>query len=76
MTALALQILSILAPGACLALVGLAWQRRGPDFPLDFVTTLVVNVSLPALLFHTLATAEVSLEANPLDVTPEFNVQP
>ena len=63
MTALALQILSILAPGACLALVGLAWQRRGPDFPLDFVTTLVVNVSLPALLFHTLATAEVSLEA-------------
>ena len=63
MIELALQILSILAPGACLALVGLAWQRCGPAFPLDFVTTLVVNVSLPALLFHTLATAEVSLEA-------------
>ena len=60
---LALQIVSILAPGACLALIGLAWQRRGPAFPLDFVTTLVVNVSLPALLFHTLATASVPLDA-------------
>jgi len=60
---LVVQILSILAPGACLALVGLAWERRGPAFPLDFVTTLVVNVSLPALLFYTLATAVVSLDA-------------
>lgn len=63
MIELALQIVSILAPGACLALVGLAWQRRGAPFPIDFVTTLVVNVSLPALLFHTLATAEVPLDA-------------
>ena len=56
---LALEILGILAPGACLALIGLAWHRRGPAFPLDFVTTLVVNVSLPGLLFHTLVTSGV-----------------
>lgn len=59
MAPLALEILGILAPGACLALVGLAWHRRGPAFPLDFVTTLVVNVSLPALMLHTLVTATV-----------------
>ena len=63
MSALSLQILAILAPGFFLALIGLAWQRRGPAFPLDFVTTLVLNVSLPALLFHTLATATVPLGA-------------
>ena len=56
---LALEILGILAPGACLALIGLAWHRRGPAFPIDFVTTLVVNVSMPGLLFHTLVTASV-----------------
>lgn len=59
MSALALQILGILAPGICLALIGLAWSRRGGAYPLDFVTALVVNVSLPALMFHTLVTASV-----------------
>lgn len=60
---LALEILAILAPGACLALVGLAWYRRGPAYPIDFVTTLVVNVSMPGLLFHTLVTASVPFAA-------------
>ena len=60
---LALEILGILVPGAALALIGLAWHRRGPVFPLDFVTTLVVNVSLPALMFHTLVTASVPFAA-------------
>ena len=60
---LALEILGILAPGAALASIGLAWHRRGPAFPLDFVTTLVVNVSLPALMFHTLVTASVPFAA-------------
>ena len=63
MAELVLQIVAILAPAACLALIGLGWSRAGAPFPIDFVTTLVVNVSLPALLFHTLATADVSLGA-------------
>jgi len=63
LSALVLQIASILAPGACLATIGLAWQRLGQPFPVGFVTTLVINVCLPALLFHTLASATVSLEA-------------
>jgi len=61
--ALVLSIITILAPGILLALIGLAWQKSGTPFPIDFVTRLVVNVSLPALLFQTLATAEVSLDA-------------
>lgn len=46
--------MGILAPGFFLALIGVVWQRRGLGFPLDFVTNLVINVSMPALLFHTL----------------------
>ncbi|MCK5923216.1 MAG: AEC family transporter [Methylococcales bacterium] len=60
MPELILQIVTILAPGMCLALIGLVWYHSGSHFPLAFVTTLVVNVCLPALLFHTLATAEIS----------------
>lgn len=45
----------------CLAIVGLLWVKKGPSYPLDFVSTLVLNVAMPALLFHTLATSVVPI---------------
>jgi len=57
------QILSILGPGMILALMGWVWGRQTNDYPVNFVTTLVLNLGLPALLFHTLSTASVSVEA-------------
>lgn len=63
MTSLILQIVNILAPGMILACIGLAWHYKGPAYPVDFVTTLVLNVTMPALLFHTLATSQVPIEA-------------
>jgi len=44
-----------------MASIGYIWVRRGLDYPVPFVTTLVLNVGLPALLFHTLATASIAL---------------
>lgn len=61
MIPLAIEVLSILAPSAILALIGLVWFHRGPEFPIQFVTTLVINVGMPAFLFHTLATSEIEL---------------
>jgi len=58
---LIVEILSILAPAALLASIGVIWSRVGPEFPVAFVSILVVNVGLPALLFHTLATSTVDL---------------
>jgi len=55
------EILSILAPAALLASIGVVWAKTGPEFPIAFVSTLVVNVGMPALLFHTLATSSVDL---------------
>jgi len=44
-----------------LAVVGLVWFHKGGAYPIDFVTTLVLNVAMPALLFHTLVSAIVPL---------------
>lgn len=55
------QIANILAPGMFLAVVGLVWFHKGPAFPVDFVTTLVLNVCMPALLFYTLSTSVVPI---------------
>lgn len=60
---LVLQIVNILGPSMLLALVGLVWFYKGPKFPVDFVSTLVLNVSTPALLFYTLATSVVPVSA-------------
>ncbi len=57
------QIANILAPGMFLAIVGLFWHFKGPRFPVDFVTTLILNLCMPALLFHTLATSAVPIES-------------
>lgn len=61
MISLALEVLSILTPSAFLALIGVAWYRYGPEYPIKFVTTLVINVGLPALLFYTLATSKIDI---------------
>lgn len=61
MTDAVFQILNILAPSMLLALVGFVWFHKGPTFPVAFVTTLVLNVTMPALLFHTLAGSSVPI---------------
>ncbi len=61
MISLALEVLSILTPSAFLALIGVAWYHRGPEYPIKFVTTLVIDVGMPALLFYTLATSQIEI---------------
>ena len=56
-----LIILGVLLPAVLLASIGYLWARRGSEYPVPFVTTLVINIGLPALLFHTLATSSVAL---------------
>jgi len=58
-----IQILSILAPAAILACIGVIWAKKRIEFPIPFVTTLVINIGMPALLFHTLATSTVDLSS-------------
>jgi len=63
MLQLIIEILTILAPAAVLAGIGVLWTKKGQDFPIQFVTTLVLNIGMPALMFHTLATSSVDLSS-------------
>lgn len=63
MLALFLEILGILTPAATLAVVGVVWAKLGYDYPITFVTRIVMNVAMPALLFHTLATSAIPLSS-------------
>ncbi|MFK7860037.1 MAG: AEC family transporter [Granulosicoccus sp.] len=63
MTDVVIQIANILAPSILLALIGVIWFYKGPDFPVPFVTTLMLNIGLPALLFHTLAYSTVPIHS-------------
>ena len=60
---LSLRILGIMAPSILLACIGLGWKKSGLEYPTNFVTTLVLNIALPALIFHTLVSADISLDA-------------
>lgn len=55
-----LNIMEITVPVFALGLIGFLWARRGVDFEMEFVTRLVLNFSLPALLFATLAKTDIS----------------
>ncbi len=54
-------ILGVLLPAILLASIGYVWVWQGVDYPVPFVTSLAINIGLPALLFHTLATSSVEL---------------
>ena len=59
MLELSVRILGIMAPSVLLAMIGFAWHRSGTDFPRDFVTNLVLNIALPALVFYSLVSAQI-----------------
>lgn len=54
-----LTVIEISAPVALLALAGFVWVKRGHDYPLDFVTKLSMNLSVPALIFTALMKSTV-----------------
>lgn len=55
----AVRIIGIVTPSFLLAAVGLLWARFGPEYQTRFVTTLVLNLAMPALVFHTLVTSDI-----------------
>ncbi|MEM0944898.1 MAG: AEC family transporter, partial [Pseudomonadota bacterium] len=55
-----LTVLEITAPVFILGLIGVLWARMGVAFEFAFVSRLVLNLSLPCLIFATLVRAELS----------------
>jgi hypothetical protein len=44
------QLLTIIAPILFCAAVGFIWARRGFDYPVDFVSRMVMNIGAPCLI--------------------------
>ena len=45
------KVFEVTAPVVLIAMAGFVWARRGLDFPVDFITRLVMIVCMPALVF-------------------------
>lgn len=58
-----LDILAVIAPTFLCALVGFIWVRRGLHFDTNFVSSLVLNVGAPCLLFSTFMAIEIDTAA-------------
>lgn len=61
--ALLLTVLQIVLPVAILAFIGYAWVKRGHDYPQDFVSKVVMNLSVPPLVFTALMKTDVDPQA-------------
>lgn len=58
-----LTLFDVIAPVLGCAGVGWAWGRFGGKFDVETVSTLVLNVSAPCLIFHSLVSLDVAPEA-------------
>ncbi|MWD29211.1 AEC family transporter [Aquicoccus sp. SCR17] len=56
---LVLTVLQIVSPIFLLAAAGIGWVRLGFDYPVEFVTRLVMTLSVPCLIFTALMRTEV-----------------
>jgi len=45
------KVFEVTAPVVLIAAAGFVWARRGFEFPVDFITRLMMNVCMPALVF-------------------------
>lgn len=52
-------VLGIVAPVFLLGVAGFVWARSGVDFPTSFVTRMSFTISVPCLIFVSLAQADI-----------------
>ena len=55
------QLFAIIAPILICAGLGYGWARKGIDYPVEFVTRLVMNIGAPCLILSSFSKAEVDI---------------
>ncbi len=60
--ALAFLVLEIVAPVFLLAGLGLVWVKSGLEYRVAFVSTLAMKLALPALVFMSLVSTELTMD--------------
>ena len=57
------ELIAIIAPVFVCAAIGYGWARLGRPYDAEFVTALVANIGAPCLVFSTLSSVEIDVEA-------------
>jgi len=55
------QLFAIIAPILICAGLGYAWARKGPEFPVDFVTRVVMNIGAPCLIISSFSKSGIEV---------------
>ena len=67
-----LNVLEIVAPVFILATIGFFWVKRGYDYPMDFVTNIVMTIGLPCLIFTALM--KTKIDAKKVDTRASWSI--
>ena len=55
------ELFAVIAPILICAGIGYAWARKGVDYPVDFVTRLVMNIGAPCLIVSSFSKAVLNM---------------
>lgn len=55
------ELFAVIAPILICAGVGYAWARKGIDYPVDFVTRLVMNIGAPCLIVSSFSKTGINI---------------
>ena len=55
------ELFAVIAPILICAGLGYGWARKGIDYPVDFVTRLVMNVGAPCLILSSFSNADIDI---------------
>ena len=55
------ELFAVIAPILICAGIGYAWARKGVDYPVDFVTRLVMNIGAPCLIVSSFSKAGINI---------------
>lgn len=55
------ELFAVIAPILICAGIGYAWARKGVDYPVDFVTRLVMNIGAPCLIVSSFSKAGLNM---------------
>ena len=55
------ELFAVIAPILICAGLGYGWARKGIDYPVDFVTRLVMNIGAPCLILSSFSNADIDI---------------
>lgn len=56
------ELFAVIAPILICAGLGYAWARKGPDYPVEFVTRAVMNIGAPCLIISSFGKSGIEVE--------------